>query len=753
MPAFDQLAILFQLLETLQTVPVAETTALVTDAGSTALSVITQTTELSNGIAADVTELCTITDVQATTTGIGVLTVDVGVAGAAIAPALGIAAGVGLYALAPDFWTNITNTLMGIGETIGGKVRCFINGQDETIAFSEATIEAFKEAFIESGIYDDVMVPDEIPATGNSYTVQNGAGLVDAIANVRSLGSNYLIDSELDLLLDYVTNNYPALLDNKWWYISTFDYPLYGYGLYFARCAPSAVSGEVAYGQEYFTDLKTLVPESNYYIHNFANDPTNNVITHDTILLNNANVPIRCKLTTDAAPYYRFYANGAITYTPSQNIQDGAVLPSADPFSETYPLWMPYMLPDEVTKVYPITMPVQNPDPLQEPAQNPDPLPESDPQSVLDFLIDNLQLPDPNPNPVPSPVPDPDPQPQPDPIPEQNPDPGTNPNPIDPNPTPGPSPTPIVPDLPDTVPANAMFTVYAPTIAQVNSFGGWLWNNNIIEQIKRIWNNPLDGIISFMKVYAVPTTGGSDTIKVGVLDSGVSSAVVSSQFVTVNCGSISINEKFYNATDYSPFVGMHLYLPFIGIVELDCDEFMKGSISVVYHIDVYTGTCLAEVKCTRSPDMPDATIIYTFSGNASQQLPLTSAEFGGAISALVGVVGGGLAIASGGGLGLLAGATGIAHAVTHEMVHIAHSGSLSANAGIMGARKPFLILTRRRSYDANGYNQLYGYPSNKTVYLGNCAGLVKVKDIQLKTSATEAEANEIVSLLKSGVII
>ena len=739
--AIDQLALLFQLLNSAQTVPVAETTALVTDAGTTALSTITQTTELANGVAADVTELCTITDVEATTTGIGVLAVDVGVAGAAIAPALGVLAGVGLYELAPDFWQSIADQLIEAGETIGGKVRAFINGDDETIGLSENAIEIYKEAFREVGLFDTkVYQPDDSeslkPSGYDNYELSNP--LTSTNKEIITISNNWKYDYKT------VTNDvwmFLLYLDDTGytvWFCSRFS-DRYIYQYMDNSQTPSVVN----------LNLQTTFNNKPiYYNTHMVTGQTNqtasieNILSHGNISQNYINDFIKWVM------YNVLY--GSVV----SNLQDGAIIPDTNPFPQTYPTWTPYTLPDEQTKVYPLTMPVQNPNPTQQPSQNPDPLtdPGLDLQSILDWLLDNFPLPTPGIQPQPVPEPDPDPQPEPEPIPEPQPEP-TPSNPPNPNPDPGTPPLPVVPDLPSAVPANAMFTVYAPTIAQVNSFGGWLWSSSIIEQIKRIWNNPLDGIISFMKVYAVPTTGGSDTIKVGVLDSGVSSAVVTSQFVTVECGTINIREKFYNATDYSPFVGLHLYLPFIGIVELDCDEFMSGSITVTYHIDVYTGTCLAEVKATRNYDMPQATIVYTFSGNASQQLPLTSAEFSGALSALVGVVGGGLAIASGGGLGLLAGASGIAHAVTHEMVHIAHSGSLSANAGIMGARKPFLILTRRRSYDANGYNQLYGYPSNKTVYLANCSGYVKVKDIQLKTGATEKENAEIVSLLKSGVIM
>ena len=273
-----------------------------------------------------------------------------------------------------------------------------------------------------------------------------------------------------------------------------------------------------------------------------------------------------------------------------------------------------------------------------------------------------------------------------------------------------------------------------------------------METIKKIWMNPLDGIISLIQVYATPTVSGAHNIILGYLDSGVSASVVSSQFVTVDCGSIDVKETKKNATDYAPYVSAHLYLPFIGIVEINVNDVMNGKIGVKYTIDVYTGTCLAEVSGKRSKDMPSDTVLYTFSGNCSQQIPLTSGNATGMLSALVAGAGAGLSIATGGGLGVVAGISMVGHSLTHEMFHVSKSGNLSANAGIMGAKKPYLILSRRQGYDANGYNELYGYPANKTVYLGNYSGFVRVKHCLLKTKATDPERAEIMALLRDGVI-
>lgn len=745
MPVEQQLTQIFEVIE-----GGAQTTAEIiqfpSDAGATALEGVTETVELGNGVATEVSQLTVVEGGATTTAGVGLLAMDVGAVGLAIAPFLGIAVGAGLYALAPEFWTNVSNSLVEAGQTIGGKVRTFLKGDDKTIGVSEETLNIFKQAFVDAGVFIppvptaqsyEPTIPHTLHFTWSYPLVTCSGSEFISIRNyfdtpymstVTVTGAEYIIGSIDTNGLNYTISalaktTAPTITENFRDTTKTLAGNLYTVTIdgitYYERIISRAFISN---------NYPVNIPLINTNYTNILNDSYNDLV------------------------YLLYYNSDLVTGESILPLQDGATYPTGDSISTTYPDLIPWTLPSTLPTIYPIEIPANNPNPTQQESQNPDTLPST--QSILDFLIDNLPVPDPLPEPTPEPVPtpDPDPQPEPDPIPEPDPTP-TDPDPVDPNPDPTPSPTPIVPDIPDSVPANAMFTVYKPTQAQINAFGGWLWSSSIMEAIKRIWQNPLDGIISFMKVYVDPTTSSTDTIKVGMLDSEVSAGVVSGQFVTVECGELDIAEKFYNATDYSPFTSLHLYLPFIGIVELDIDEFMSGKIKVTYHVDVYTGTCLAEVKTKRSPDMPNYTIVYSFSGNASQQLPLTSAEFGGAISSLVSAVGGGLAIASGGGLGLLAGASGMAHAVTHEMVHLAHSGSMSANAGIMGARKPFLIITRHKPYDANGYNQIYGYPSNKTVYLNNCSGFVRVKEIQLSTGATTEENNEIISLLKGGVII
>lgn len=797
--AAEQLDVLFEVLEGGAEVAgelIQFPTDVTAASGGLAGEGISTVAQMGNGAAAEVSQLTATAagSTTATTTGLGLLALDVGVVGAAVAPALGILAGVGLYNLNPEFWTNVSNTLIEAGQTIGGKVRAFLNSDTKQVGLSEETIEIFKQAFIDAGLYDISISINPISVGATPIQIQltpvlNVYECLDIMEPYWRIGANdpfdrfgLTIDGLKNLISTYFANNYDFIqsgysIDD---YIIGIKWDQASCTIYFIHKTISATISAINAGtaSEYYTASATSSIFPNAFYINCS--PNSN---YDG-----------WKITVNGAPYFSF---PNINFNPSSNeagtlqdfgnpttetdpptgskyasgyfrgfninvergpIQPGAILPNINPFPQTYPTWDPWEAPGTVPwpptlpNIYPIEVPDLNPDATQEEAQNPDPDP--DPAPWLEWLINNLPVPQPLPDPQPQPVPepDPDPQPEPDPIPEEEPLPD-EPNPPDPNPDPEIPPLPIVPDIPTTVDSNAMFTVYSPSISDLNTFGGWLWSSSIIEQILRLWQNPLDGIIAFMKVYAVPTVSAARTIQIGYLASSASAPVVTSQFVTIDCGTVQVKENKQNATDYSPYVSLHLYLPFIGIVELDPDEFMNGSISVKYTVDVYTGTCLAEVSATRAIDMPNDTILYTFSGNASQQLPLTASSFGGAISSLVSVVGSGIAIASGGAVAGIAGAAALGHSLTHEMIHVGHSGGLSSNAGIMASRKPYLIISRQHGYDANNYATFSGYPANKTVYLKNCHGFTRIKSCLLKSNASEAEKEEIISYLKNGIIL
>lgn len=308
--------------------------------------------------------------------------------------------------------------------------------------------------------------------------------------------------------------------------------------------------------------------------------------------------------------------------------------------------------------------------------------------------------------------------------------------------------TPVV--VPPTGSASALYAIYNPTLEQINSFGAWLWSDNFIEQIKKLFNDPMQAIIGLHKVYATPATSGSQNIKVGYLDSGVSANVVSNQYTTIDCGTVSLPEYFYNVFDYAPYTDINLYLPFIGIVGLDVADVMRSSIHIIYHVDVLSGACLAEVEVIR--DSAGGTL-YQYTGNASVTLPISSGSYMGIVSSIAGIAGGiaGTIASGGSALPLIASSAG---SILNARTKVEHSGGFSGNAGAMGSKIPYLIISRPQVELANNFEKYIGYPTNITTTLESCSGFVNVLECHLENiNATDSELNEIESLLKGGILI
>ena len=333
----------------------------------------------------------------------------------------------------------------------------------------------------------------------------------------------------------------------------------------------------------------------------------------------------------------------------------------------------------------------------------------------------------------------------------------TNPNPSPETPTPsgpatppdtGTGSTPTI--VPPTGEASSLWAIYNPTQAQLDAFGSWLWSSDFVEQIKKLFNDPMQAIVGVHKVFATPSTGSQVNIKCGYIDSGCPAAKVTSQYTTVNCGTVSLREYYGNVLDYAPYTKVSLYLPFIGIVDLDVSDVMRSSINVTYHVDVITGACLADVKVSRDGENA---VLYQYSGSAIVTYPISSGSYAsmitGVLSLAAGVAG---TIMTGGAAApaLIGGAVGLSHLHTD----VQKSGGFSGAPGAMGCKKPYLIISRAEDTTPSKFQKYEGKPASKTVKIADCSGFIKVKSINIDAvPATYGELDQIVSLLKQGVIL
>ena len=336
-----------------------------------------------------------------------------------------------------------------------------------------------------------------------------------------------------------------------------------------------------------------------------------------------------------------------------------------------------------------------------------------------------------------------------------------------------------VPGLPTLGNVSAgLFSLFAPTAAQMNSLADFLWTDidfsqvisapdqlsalnaiaNIFQEIgeafKREIANPAKMIFGLSIIPSQGLSiGGAANVKIGFVDTGVAMNVLTNRYFSVDCGGVSISPVCGNTfLDYAPYSKFSIYLPYIGVKPLDANDCVGHTISVKYNCDAVSGGCVCYV-------LKDGAVYYQYAGNIAMNLPLSSESWATTISAAMntasqlaaGIAAGGVA---GAGAAALNAASNVAANPSQLSPQIDHSGAVNGAAGYLGVQYPYIIREAVRFPDTAGMNEIKGYPSHYLTKLSNLSGYTEVLECHLENiKATGNELTEIENLLKSGVII
>lgn len=315
-----------------------------------------------------------------------------------------------------------------------------------------------------------------------------------------------------------------------------------------------------------------------------------------------------------------------------------------------------------------------------------------------------------------------------------------------------------IPDLPSLSAVDTgLVTLYTATNAQLQSLGGYLWSSlwDIETNFKKLFSDPMNCLIGLSIVPVIPSAGGAQNVKFGNITTNIALNVLASQFVEVDCGSVSIKEYIGSFLDYSPYVNISIYLPYVGYRELSPDDVMNDTIHVVYHVDVLSGGCCAMIETSKKG------LLYSFNGSCITNVPITAINYSGAIQNAVSAVGAGLTTAAGiatGAAPLTAvGATQMLQSASNTAMNskptIQRSGAMGGAAGLMSCQKPFLVITRPRMSVPANLNKFVGLTTNVTMKLSQVKGFTQVEHVHLSgIAATEDEKDELQTLLRQGVI-
>lgn len=306
-----------------------------------------------------------------------------------------------------------------------------------------------------------------------------------------------------------------------------------------------------------------------------------------------------------------------------------------------------------------------------------------------------------------------------------------------------------IPNLPTLSAVDTgLISLFNPSSAQLKTLANYLWGDIFdLSTWKKIFADPMDAILGLSIVPVNVPRSGSASLTIGNISTGITLPKVSSQYVTVDCGTINVNEYWGAYLDYSPYTQAEIYLPFIGIHPMTIDDIMGKPVHVVYHIDVLSGACCAYIKCGGS-------VLYSFVGQCSCSIPISSNDWTNVINGTISIAASiGTMVATGGASAPMA-IPGMAATATNSLKPtVEKSGAMGGMGGMLGVQNPYIILTRPKQAIPAYQNRFTGYPSFITKSLSECSGYTEVESIHLENvPATDGELQEINDLLKSGVI-
>lgn len=697
-----------------------------------------------------------------------VLGVDVGIIGAAIAPLLGVAVGVNLYESNPELWTKISQKLLPFcypdttliptwGEIIGTAWQTCV---------AKKVVDALKSLFEEEGI-DPSTAYTETPYTYDGVTYNFITPTVGTIWTTQTSPHAYItaVDGDVAILVAETPDG--------------------------AVITYTVGSGRITVTREGYDHPERVIvaPDISQQSGSDPNPAGYPTIPFSDITVSPQDVYMNGDPGTPVTPEFP-EGLGKWTGTTPSTIPLGkpAVVTLTGDEEDTVPISIPQEVPETRPSTKPEDWPEELPAPLPvpspDPGTQPDPTITTDPEKQVEPYIMpspipwEIYAPDPNEQTETDPTLDPTtPRPPTETI--------TNP-PISLGPAPiGISPWPVMPGTPMAFAQNVgLITVYHPTPAQLYDFERWLWVTLSQADINTVWNNPFDGVIGLFELYCTPTDVGSRTIHSGFLDSGINSAVIS-RYTEINCGTYAIPEYYGNYLDYSPYSKAHVYLPFIGVQELNVDDIVGHAVNITYRIDEYNGSCIAMITVAKTTEVNGETVeyrntMYQFSGNCAVELPISGGSqasikaglmmanayqtaanisaganlLGGVGSLISGNIGGAI---SGIGQAAATYAFGQANALSHMLSGkstVQKSGQFGSSYGAMGIKNPFITITRPKQIQVPNYNDLYGYPAHKMVTIGSCTGFLRCREVHvISPTASDEEKVLIENLLKSGVYV
>ena len=225
-------------------------------------------------------------------------------------------------------------------------------------------------------------------------------------------------------------------------------------------------------------------------------------------------------------------------------------------------------------------------------------------------------------------------------------------------------------------------------------------------RFKDVSGNTVDYGQYITALYRIPVdlsniTGDTSNIMLGQYDSMVASTLLNQYLIDIDGGAITIPEKFHNAYDYLNTECI-IHLPFLDDINLSPHYVVNQTINIKYKLDLYSGTLTASIYSSYLNS-----IVANTSGVIVTNIPFIQKQTDNVVNSL-----------------------------TRVFTNLIPTA--------------FMEVTRNIPYDNVN---VFGKECVDFDMIGNKTGYLKCDNVALVTKATKNEKDEIMSLLKDGIIL
>lgn len=291
---------------------------------------------------------------------------------------------------------------------------------------------------------------------------------------------------------------------------------------------------------------------------------------------------------------------------------------------------------------------------------------------------------------------------------------------------------------------------YAVDRMVLDNIANKLWNQDFLDNIKLLNNNPIENIISCKLIPANFDHYISLPIMIGNVDMGISGdSLIDNGGLRRFVDSYLIAENYGNFLDYEPYTSVMVLLPRIGLCSLPVNMIMNRTINVDYVFDVITGMCKAIISVNT---LKGEVVVSEYDGMAGIDIPVTSNNrTQQEIGFITGMVNAGIGMAERDIGSVVQGGIGAATSGFHSTTKGTSSASTSSYL------KNNIVLYREYPVfqKSNKYGHTYGKPCQLSRKLNSLTGFTILNNsIDLTgLSCSETEKEMLRAILTSGFFI